>query len=1576
MIRLQRLFTTICLAAILAAFALPSTMEAGTNPLPNTGFPHGTGFTHAQYPAGFFYDFGSGPQPTVSFDNYTDLSTGVPSDERKFMGIKNETKNDPPSGINNTSYVYVDNNDEILVSTYIHNNAPSAWNQYGYSVAANTRVYNYFDFNKVATSHSISSYIYANNAVVDTNNLSIKTISDNTGVVSRNGKPIKLQFIADSAKFYQSAKAFGENGFYYYTFTPAQANALFTGSYSSQSMNITPTSGQSIGNRGTKNRDDIFGGSYYGCNEYLGYIVYKMRAVSSYGTVRVSSNLPNALFTVTNGNDTYTQATRQPVQQDSSYVWTFSDVPTGNYQITWGAVAGYTTPAPASGVLNNGETLIFNGAYGQYDLSASISVDDASVAPNILNNPSNPLKTKLTYLVSYKNVGNSPLTGVNITVNYDQSKERVLTAASGVNNGDTIVWQVGNLNAGNEGTFTLETELIDGVGIPPTTYITSVAGRMTEYAQDRNPANNDGQVTITVNEANRSSQRKRVTNLRTGITSTALTAFEGDELEYVLSFTAGDTAVTNHVFTDNISDVLQYSTLTDNGSGTVSNGVITFPAVPNIPAYQTAQVRFVVTILTDITAVVGGDYRLTNTYGNDVTVVALPDLQRQKEVRVGGDDWTTTDVAMPGQILTYRLTVSNVGAGDRQGFVFEDNITDILEYSTIQDLDADAKIEENANEQMIISWQPVVIPAGGSVSKEFQVQINNPLIAGGDYTLRNVFGDAVAVVTIPDVIASKSVASAATGQSGKNISACTGDGPTCDGVVLTYTLTATERGGAAAYPSFTFQDDVTDILEYTAIGNISDGGARSGGLITWPAVSIPAGQTLTRTFTATIIPFATWPQGYGYDRTLANEFHGDVVQAALPGTMPEVDNYVQKSVSSTAAQRSDLLTYTINYGNSGNIPATNTRISDNYNETLITIENPGGGTDDGNILTWNLGTLAVGATGTITYTARVHNDAPENIDLVNTANIAANEVDGDYSDNSSSTYVAIESADVQIWKAVAPEIIENGEVTYTINIENRSDQPASTVITDTLGSGALNGSAGGSVTCIAGSQSIQSQADPQGNQASFTGDICTPAGLSLTNIPVNRDVAITYRANVSNAGVAPEGISYATNTARSSFQVQDNGATLTIQGPSNTGRVVVLTNIAAPVSIINTSGVPAPYNSVTADTGQGNFQSSAENAPVGDYRVEYGAVPCYTTPAAQGPLPLSIGQTLTFPLAIYLDDGTCHIPTIGTLTVRTVNTSNQLVNASFTTTFPAGSVPTTINGQQEYINNAAPLGVYTVNFGALNGYTYLPASSMASGTLTAASPLILTGVYQQNEGPGPGPGPIVVGGGGGSPGISLPPNFYNYPDIKIKHQVGGTIMTYREADGESTAYYLGNSLKEKEVFFRVSLTNPTDIFVSNVKLRPRFIRGENQLELLKIKAVEGAEYDPIGNVFTVKSKIPINSEKERVFTYKAIVRNNGALTAQNVASSMMEVTDYKADAQSDHKRGVGVRDSAFVASGMVSYSPQQASSIEKQIEKGSPVAQKPELVEKALPKTGIEIIFIALLAMAGASFYVYRRHQQ
>ena len=80
---------------------------------------------------------------------------------------------------------------------------------------------------------------------------------------------------------------------------------------------------------------------------------------------------------------------------------------------------------------------------------------------------------------------------------------------------------------------------------------------------------------------------------------------------------------------------------------------------------------------------------------------------------------------------------------------------------------------------------------------------------------------------------------------------------------------------------------------------------------------------------------------------------------------------LSKQVDKTSAASGETLTYTINYSNNTAGEVTNAKIEDPIPLGTTFISADGGGTSDGTKVIWNLGTIAAGANGTVTFQVRI-----------------------------------------------------------------------------------------------------------------------------------------------------------------------------------------------------------------------------------------------------------------------------------------------------------------------------------------------------------------------------------------------------------------------------------------------------------------------------------------------------------------------------------------------------------------------------------------------------------------------------
>jgi uncharacterized repeat protein (TIGR01451 family) len=69
--------------------------------------------------------------------------------------------------------------------------------------------------------------------------------------------------------------------------------------------------------------------------------------------------------------------------------------------------------------------------------------------------------------------------------------------------------------------------------------------------------------------------------------------------------------------------------------------------------------------------------------------------------------------------------------------------------------------------------------------------------------------------------------------------------------IILYTLYA-QNTGKATVPDYTFQEDLSDVLDYSTVDNLYGGTINSNDIVSWPAVNISPGATVTQTLSVKV----------------------------------------------------------------------------------------------------------------------------------------------------------------------------------------------------------------------------------------------------------------------------------------------------------------------------------------------------------------------------------------------------------------------------------------------------------------------------------------------------------------------------------------------------------------------------------------------------------------------------------------------------------------------------------------------------------------------------------------------------
>nr|QNO55551.1 hypothetical protein JEPGKGNF_00013 [Methanosarcinales archaeon ANME-1 ERB7] len=182
---------------------------------------------------------------------------------------------------------------------------------------------------------------------------------------------------------------------------------------------------------------------------------------------------------------------------------------------------------------------------------------------------------------------------------------------------------------------------------------------------------------------------------------------------------------------------------------------------------------------------------------------------------------------------------------------------------------------------------------------------------------------------------------------------------------------------------FSHKDDgiigIEDFENFVVPAGSIIGPTLNGNGFYWWDVTVPGGTTYILTWCARLSNEAgLWPGASIHVRAGGRDV------PIHPGFIKMPDLYVTK----TATVSCDAISYTINYGNSGDADQTGTTLVDDYDETKVTVTNAGGGTDNGDTITWDIGTVVVGGTGSVSYTVSINEGVANGAEIINSGTIS------------------------------------------------------------------------------------------------------------------------------------------------------------------------------------------------------------------------------------------------------------------------------------------------------------------------------------------------------------------------------------------------------------------------------------------------------------------------------------------------------------------------------------------------------------------------------------------------------------
>ena len=693
-----------------------------------------------------------------------------------------------------------------------------------------------------------------------------------------------------------------------------------------------------------------------------------------------------------------------------------------------------------------------NGADLNPDDNQASDVDDITASPDLFITKTDDTASAspgqvLVYELSYLNKGSQHASGVVITETLpDSTTYNDAESTSGwqqVGATDVYTFGVGNLSVGSGGAVdfavTVSDTLPSGVDvISNTARIGDDGGGGVDLKPSDNTAVDEDVLTA-------AAAPDLVLSKDDGLD--VVTA--GQRITYTLTISnVGTQGATGVEVSDELPEHTTFVAASDGGGETSSgSGVVTWPTF-DLPAgdavTRTVSVRTADPIPAGVEAITntaqveddgenGEDLTPGDNTAQDVDaveaapIVALVKTDGRLQVK-------------PGDILTYTLTVKNVGQQNADDLVITDTLPAHTTFITASDggMKVDGKVV----------WEDVDLAVGAQAERRLTAQVDTSLpptvtkivnaaeVAGPEGAYDSA-EDEDSLLPVIDLALTKD----------------DGEDVVVAGQPVTYTLTII-NGGTGTATGIVLSDTLP---ASTAFVTATDGATRLGNVVTWPTFDLDRGETETRRVTVRLpeaipagVEAITNTASVADDGTHGPDLSPADNQAEDVNVVDaEPDLEIAKENGQDTVKPGEALTYTLTITNTGDQDAAGVVVTDTlpYYTTFLAAsgdyEQPNGE------VVWKDVAVPVGTPVQRTVTVRVDQALPSGVETITNKAVAAG--DGLFASvEDADTVVA--APDLRVVKTDRRTGARPGEMlTYTLTVDNLGTQPASgVVLTDIL----------------------------------------------------------------------------------------------------------------------------------------------------------------------------------------------------------------------------------------------------------------------------------------------------------------------------------------------------------------------------------------------------------------------------------------------------------------------------------------------------------------------------------------------
>ena len=403
---------------------------------------------------------------------------------------------------------------------------------------------------------------------------------------------------------------------------------------------------------------------------------------------------------------------------------------------------------------------------------------------------------------------------------------------------------------------------------------------------------------------------------------------------------------------------------------------------------------------------------------------------------------------VPGEVATYRISVSNKGNGDASGLTITDTLSSHLLFVSAPVSAPDTVVTPAVGNSGVVTWTVGSLAAGRTKDFNLSVKIADDGFAGSVSNQANVKTATedknsntvtLDVKRVPDIRLHKTINGNL--ETGVRLPA---------GSIVEYQIRY-ENVGFGEAKDVVITDRIPDELIGTPVleGGTARGWSAGSREATWTIDSVPAGASQVVRISAQINPALTvtdfdnqasviWTGGASTDSNLVN------VQVD-----PEPNFEIQKRVDQLHAKPGEQVNVTIALRNSGSVKAQAVSVVDYLPDGVTPVTGTyGTGVYDPaavprKTLTWSLGDIDPGMPAILSYTVTVDADAPPG-DATNIAIVSATNLPIPLQASAKTSFAVDGVVDLvahkELLKPDQDHVADGDDVTYKIWVENKGNR--------------------------------------------------------------------------------------------------------------------------------------------------------------------------------------------------------------------------------------------------------------------------------------------------------------------------------------------------------------------------------------------------------------------------------------------------------------------------------------------------------------------------------------------------------